>query len=94
MPVICLRARSRARDPRDAKLDVYVNYDNFNSRRRAVVGENQMEKFDIVDLIRAMAKKCEDLESAQNQVEMYKRWWKEEKEVVKELQAKLNNTAI
>lgn len=53
-----------------------------------------MEKFDIVDLIRAMAKKCEDLESAQNQVEMYKRWWKEEKEVVKELQAKLNNTAI
>ena len=36
-----------------------------------------MDKFDIVDLIRAMAKKCEDLEHYINRAEMYERWYKE-----------------
>lgn len=52
-----------------------------------------MDKFDIVDLIRAMAKKCEDLEHYINRAEMYERWYKEATKEVKDLKARLGEQA-
>ena len=52
-----------------------------------------MDKFDIVDLIRAMAKKCEDLAHAQSRAEMYHRWYKDAQEEIKDLKARLNEAA-
>ena len=50
-----------------------------------------MEKMDsLVDLIRALAKKCEELENTQHRLEMYERWYKEGKEEIKELRQRLN----
>jgi hypothetical protein len=57
-------------------------------------GESEMEKMDaLVDLVRALSKKCEELEQAQNRVEMYKRWYEQEKEEKKELRERHNRQA-
>ena len=50
-----------------------------------------MDKFDIVDLIRAMAKKCEDFEHEKSRAEMYHRWYKDAQEEVEELKARLKS---
>jgi hypothetical protein len=40
-----------------------------------------MEKMDsLVDLVRALAKKCEELENTRSRLEMYERWYKDQKE--------------
>jgi predicted RNase H-like nuclease (RuvC/YqgF family) len=58
-------------------------------------GESEMDKMDsLVDLVRALAKKCEELENTQQRLEMYERWYKEGKEEIKELRQQLNRLAI
>lgn len=43
-----------------------------------------------VDLIRALAKKCDDLEYYKNQYEAYQGWYKEERDRVAELREEVD----
>ena len=53
-----------------------------------------MDKMDsLVDLVRALAKKCEELENTRSRLEMYERWYKDQKEEIKELRQQLNRQA-
>ena len=48
-----------------------------------------MEHMDsIVDLIRTMAKRCDQLEEYKRQAELYRRWWNEEQAITKRLKDK------
>ena len=54
-----------------------------------------MDKLDaLVDLVRALSKKCEDAERYESSSDMYKRYWQEEKEKVKVLRKQLNEAGI
>ncbi len=54
-----------------------------------------MEKMDaMVDLVRALAKKCEDYETYKSSSEMYERWYREQHKVVQELREKLKEAGI
>jgi len=52
-----------------------------------------MDNISIVDLICAMAKKCEDFEHEKSRAEMYHRWYKDGQEEIAELKRRLNEKA-
>jgi hypothetical protein len=54
-----------------------------------------MEKLDaIVDLVRALAKKCEDADAYKNSAEMYEKWYREERDANRKLREKLDEAGI
>jgi hypothetical protein len=54
-----------------------------------------MEKLDaMVDLVRALAKKCEDYETYKSSSEMYERWESEERDANRKLREKLDEAGI
>jgi hypothetical protein len=54
-----------------------------------------MEKLDaMVDLVRALAKKCEDLETYKSSAEMYERWYREGRDENRKLREKLEEAGI
>jgi hypothetical protein len=54
-----------------------------------------MDKLDsMVDLVRALAKKCEDLDTYKNSSEMYERWYREQRDENRRLREKLEEAGI
>lgn len=54
-----------------------------------------MDKLDgLVDLVRALSKKCEDAERYESSSNMYKQYWHDEKEKTKALRKQLNEAGI
>jgi hypothetical protein len=54
-----------------------------------------MEKLDaMVDLVRALAKKCEDYETYKSSSEMYERWYREGRDENRRLREKLEAAGI
>jgi hypothetical protein len=54
-----------------------------------------MEKLDaMVDLVRALAKKCEDYETYKRSSEMYERWYREGRDENRRLREKLDEAGI
>jgi hypothetical protein len=54
-----------------------------------------MEKLDaMVDLVRALAKKCEDMERYKDSSELYEKWYREERDANRKLREKLDEAGI
>ena len=91
MPVISSRAHDERerRARREKSVDESVVYDNLNSRTRCpFTGESEMDiaKVDVVDLVRALSKKCEELEYYKSRADMYMRWYKEAEAKIEKLE--------